>query len=268
MCILDFKNGVTELNNAIGKYTPEKISKKDLKTLDPKYKKIYDRQIIILDDNNRSSPQKREKYKMSLANKKKILEMDEITFLKEVGGKEFSMNVYNTWKSDFIGNCKVKENVSNHDKDIENTCINGIEIMDQLNFKVTKLSYMIYPNKWEDQVHRCKKRKNTIIKNLKLLDKNYHKNPKNNNSGKKEETNNNHIYESYENENNKMDESYFKRLKLCRAIPGEAYDTYVIRLNNNDCVPLHKDTWNSEIIDMKSFNDINITNLSEFSEMK
>ncbi|XP_050057929.1 uncharacterized protein LOC114130702 isoform X3 [Aphis gossypii] len=128
-CMLMFKNGVTELNRNIGINTPARM-----------LKKIPDRKIIKpeLISYENMTDKNADKFRMSNDLKEKILEIDEINFLKALAeNAKHNVMHLEEWLKTFTGDYKAKTTLN---KNYEKNCLDGIEIMDKLNFKATKIS--------------------------------------------------------------------------------------------------------------------------------
>uniref|UniRef100_A0A2S2N9L5 Uncharacterized protein n=1 Tax=Schizaphis graminum TaxID=13262 RepID=A0A2S2N9L5_SCHGA len=236
-CILELKNGVTEMNEKIGKYTTEYISKiKNDETstiqLTENNKKFLSRKKISF--NNSTN--------LSTTQKKQLLEIEDIQFLQHLAYLKIKDNYfildneakkyYNDFtKIEYIDNLK-------HPTSQKEEC--KAYIMSKSKFKSTKLSYMIYPSSSDNDLQTYIKKRNLMVKYFRIFSK--HDNNK---------IDNNHIYEKYEAENNRITQNYFDKLKTCRAISGEVYESYVLRLKTIGCIPLPLSLWVVEVIALK-----------------
>ncbi|XP_026819092.2 uncharacterized protein LOC113557735 [Rhopalosiphum maidis] len=176
--------------------------------------------------------------KLTTQQKKKILEKKELEFLKYLAelaktSQYFSLRdetqeLYKTFTNiELINDLK--------DPDLQYSECKSF-IFYPMEFKVTKLSYMIYPSSSENDLNAFKTKRNLFIKYLKIFSK-----------SDNNEIDNNGIYDKYEKENNKMTKKYFDKLKTCRAIKGEKYKTYILRLKIIGCTPLPDSLWKNEL---------------------
>ncbi|XP_025201830.1 uncharacterized protein LOC112599228 [Melanaphis sacchari] len=94
--------------------------------------------------------------------KKKILDFDKIDLLRSFtdndNNKE-NMTIINDFIDDWFKENKIIDEPKN---DHESTCITNIKIMNKLEFRATKLSYIIYPNSLENNLNRYKGKRYNI----------------------------------------------------------------------------------------------------------